>query len=336
MSKLKLPQFWYAHNQQPQSLLVAYLLLPFSWIYRFICLIDQSFTVRNTSSLPVICVGNLTMGGGGKTPTARMINEIVKEHGKFATPCFLMRGYKGNFSGAMEVNPSTHTTWDVGDEALMQVRYAPVIVAKDRKKGSQLAAKRGYDIIIMDDGFQNFSLKKNLSIIVIDGGFGFGNGLCFPSGPLREPVRTGIQRAHAALVINRDDNTKLPDLGKLRQYDASLSLHVVENKPTDNDDKKSVIAFAGIARPEKFFQTLEENRFQIHSQFNFGDHHIYTHDQLNHMYKRAVDVKARLITTEKDWIKLSKSWQQKIDHIKISVNPDDGFKSFINKVLDRL
>lgn len=335
MSKLHLPQFWYAENNQPKSALLSYLLSPFSWIYRFGCLMDQAVTIRNKVPLPVICVGNLTMGGGGKTPCARLLFQLAHDHGKFATPCFLMRGYGGNFSGAVEVDSSVHTTWDVGDEALMQSRYAPVIVAKNRKAGAQLAFERGYDLIIMDDGFQNFSLRKNLSILVVDGGFGFGNGKCFPAGPLREPVEVGIARAHAALVINKNDDINLSRLKGLRQFNATLNLHAAGDGEEKSTNRK-VIAFAGIARPQKFFDTLESNGFHIFSQFGFADHHVYTHGQLNHMFQRAEKAGARLITTEKDWIRLSDAWRKKIDYIKISVDPDDAFKAFFGKVLDRL
>ena len=335
MTQLKIPQFWYSENKTQKSTLISCALLPFSWMYQGLSFLDQALTIRGQSDLPVICIGNATMGGGGKTPTARAILDMVREHGKFKTPCFLMRGYGGNFSGAMEVDPAIHTPWNVGDEALMQVQYAPVIISKNRRKGAELAEKRGYDLIIMDDGFQNYSLRKNLSILVVDGGFGFGNNRCFPSGPLRESVKKASGRAHAALIINKTDAVDMELLNGVRQFDATLSL-INKTDDTSDDINKKVIAFAGIARPQKFFDTLEDNEYSVHSQFGFADHHLYTHGQLNSMYQRAKKSKSRLITTEKDWVRLSDAWKKKVDYIKIKIHPDEGFKSFVFNVLDRL
>lgn len=319
----------------PKSKLISALLIPFSWLYRFVCLIDRAASVEAKSPIPVICVGNVTVGGAGKTPTARLLFELIKEHGEFQTACFMMRGYGGHFSGAMEVEPTQHTPWDVGDEALMQARYAPVIVSRNRKKGAEMAYKSGYDIIVMDDGFQNPSLKKDFSLLVVDGQFGFGNERCLPAGPLREPVKNALKRAHCTLVINRDGEHDLSALKKNRHYEASVKLDT-QSLSTPIEDGQKIIAFAGISRPEKFFQTLEHNGYTVHSKFGFPDHHVYTHGQINTMYQRAQKAGARLVTTEKDWIRLSKSWKEKIDYIKISVSPDDAFKTYFFNVLNKL
>lgn len=333
MSHLKIPQFWHGEDKKKTSPLLSMALLPFSWIYRILVHVDRAVTITETPNLPVICVGNVTMGGGGKTPTARVILNIAREHGKFKTPCFLMRGYGGNFSGAVDVDPTMHTQWDVGDEALMQAQYAPTIVARNRKKGAELALQRGYDLIIMDDGFQNFSLKKHLSLLVIDGGFGFGNGKCFPAGPLRETIDDAVKRANAALIINKTDAIDTKKLKDTRQFEATLKVSEHANGDTDN---KKVIAFAGIARPQKFFKTLEDEGYDIHSEFGFSDHHIYTHTQLQHMYQRAQKSGSRLITTEKDWVRLSASWKKKIDYVKIEVMPEASFTNYITRFLDHI
>lgn len=333
MAQLKIPQFWYSENKGKDKTVLSYALLPLAWIYQGLSHLNQALTIRGQANIPVICIGNVTMGGGGKTPTARAILDMVKEHGNFKTPCFLMRGYGGNFSGAMEVDPAIHTTWDVGDEALMQVQYAPTIVSRNRRKGAELAEKHGYDLIIMDDGYQNFSLHKNLSLLVVDGGFGFGNGKCFPAGPLRETVSSATKRAHAALIINKPDDFDIKNFKDTREYNAVLDL---VDKTSDESGNKKVIAFAGIARPQKFFDTLTANGFDLHSEFGFADHHIYTHGQLNHMYQRAQKSGARLMTTEKDWVRLSNTWKKKIDYVKIAITPENAFKDFLFKVLDRL
>lgn len=332
MKKLNVPHFWYSQDETRKSPLLSKALLPFSYLYRGMAYLDRAVTRTQKSPLPVICIGNLTMGGAGKTPTARAVLNMVAEHGKFATPCFLMRGYGGTHKGPLEVDLTVHTSWYVGDEALMQARYAPVIVSANRYKGARLAQKRGYDLIVMDDGFQNPSIKKDLAFIVVDGGFGFGNGQCFPSGPLREPIASGLSRCNAAIVINRTAGVDLAALGNKKQYEASI---YVENAP-DKDHKREVVAFAGIARPEKFFKTLEDNGYHIHAQYSFPDHHTFTHGELRQIESRAEEAGMDIITTEKDWIRLSETWQEKIDCLRISVKLEDKFKSALFKALDRL
>lgn len=334
MKQLKLPQFWYAKHFEVKSRTLSFVLWPLSYVYRFACLLNRAATVQYKSRLPVICVGNVTMGGGGKTPTARALMQFVKEHGRFKNPCFLMRGYRGNASGPLEVDPKIHTAWDVGDEALMQVRYGPVIVARNRRQGAKLAEQRGYDLIIMDDGFQNYSLYKDLSILVVDGTFGFGNNLCFPAGPLREPVSQAVERAQMAIVINPDGRFDSRPLGSIKKFNAELELVHQQDQDT-NADSKSVIAFAGIARPEKFFTTLEDNGYTILARFAFGDHHTYTHDQLKSIMQRASESGVHVVTTEKDWIRLSNAWQQKIGYIKIAVKLSDECRENLHKILDR-
>ncbi len=331
MVKKQIPQFWYA-SEEETSPLAALLLKPFSLLYQGISTTNRAITRTRKSPLPVICIGNLTMGGAGKTPTARAIHDVVKAQGKFATPCFLMRGYGGKNKGPIEVDLTSHTSWDVGDEALMQARYAPTIVSRNRYDGAKLAKKLGYDIIIMDDGFQNMSLKKDISIIVVDGGFGLGNKQCFPSGPLRETVESGSARASAALIINRTDITKNINIGTLKQFDAAIELQDT-GKPNKN---KKVIAFAGIARPEKFFNTLEENGYHLHAHYGFPDHATYTHGQLNKLMSLADKEGIPLITTEKDWVRLSKKWQSKISYLKIAINLDDKFQNYITTKLDNI
>jgi len=335
MKTLKMPSFWYASHFEVKSKTVSLALWPLSYAYRFACLLDRAATIQYKSRLPVICIGNVTMGGGGKTPTARAVFNFVKEHGRFKNPCFLMRGYRGNASGPLEVDPKVHTVWDVGDEALMQVRYGPVIVSRNRRQGAKLAEQRGYDLIIMDDGFQNYSLYKTLSILVVDGSFGFGNGLCFPAGPLREPVPQAVSRAQMAIVINPDKHFDSRQLRSIGKFDAELELLHKKDQAEEDTDKKSVIAFAGIARPEKFFTALEHSGYSVHARFAFGDHHTYTHDQLKRITQRAEKDNLQVITTEKDWIKLAESWKRKIGYIKIAVKLDEQGQDALRKALDR-
>jgi len=305
---------------------------PASKLYEFGGVANRTITQERKSPIPVICVGNISIGGAGKTPTARAIMELVQEHGKFETPCFLMRGYGGAEKGPLEVNESQHTSYSVGDEALMQSQYAPTIIARDRYAGACLAQKSGYDLIIMDDGFQNPRLKKDLSLLVVDGTFGFGNGRVFPAGPLREPVAHALKRTQGIIVINRNDETDLSSIAKAKQFDAHIEL-VNKGGP---DAGKKVIAFAGIAMPEKFFNTLEENGYHLYAHHAFPDHHVYRHGDLDKIVSTAKAKNLSVITTEKDWIRLSDHWQSKISYLKIAVALDDKFKRTLFNYLDRL
>ncbi len=331
MAKLQIPSFWYA-QEDDTSPLMAKLMWPVSKLYEGVCAGNRAITREESSPIPVICIGNLTMGGAGKTPTARAIMQLVADHGKFATPCFLMRGYGGAEKGPIEVSPSMHTTYDVGDEALMQAQYAPVIISSDRHKGAKLAQESGYDLIIMDDGFQNPRLKKDLSLVIVDGGFGFGNGNVFPAGPLREPVAKGLKRAQGVIVVNRTEGVDLSALGTAKQFDASIIL----SKKGKGSEKKKTVAFAGIARPEKFFDTLEANGYSLHAHHAFPDHHIYNRSQLEKIVSQAEKAGASVITTEKDWIRLSDQWKNKISYLKIEIQLDDRFKRTLFKFLDNL
>jgi tetraacyldisaccharide 4'-kinase len=331
MAKLKLPSFWYA-QEEATSPIMAKVMWPISKVYEGLTICNRAITREKKSPLPIVCIGNLTMGGAGKTPTARAVMKLVQSHGKFATPCFLMRGYGGAEKGPMEVSTEINTSYDVGDEALMQAQYAPVIISQDRYAGALLAKKSGYDLIIMDDGFQNPKLHKDLSLIIVDGGFGFGNGNVFPAGPLRETVKSGLARAHGVIVINRTDGVDLSALGNAKQFDGRIAL----TKKGDQSDGKKVVAFAGIARPEKFFETLEANGYHLHAHHAFPDHHVYRRGELEKIVAQADKASIPAITTEKDWIRLSDQWKKKISYLKIDIELDERFKRTLFKFLDRL
>ena len=332
MAKLIIPGFWYKNGSSYLSKIIIYALLPISYAYRFVTHLRQAMTFTRKSPVPVICIGNMTMGGAGKTPVARAILKNVQKHGRFQSPCFLMRGYGGHLEGPVSVERSQHTVWDVGDEALMQTRYAPVIVARDRYEGAVFARNSGYDMVIMDDGFQNPGIKKDLSFIVVDGGFAFGNGHVFPAGPLREPLKRGLKRATAAIVINPKTGSYPDNLGILKQFSASINAH----NPKLNLADRTIIAFAGIGRPKKFFDSLENMGYNLYAHYAYPDHHIYTHDELTQITQVAKTNSLSVITTEKDWVRLSAKWQQKISYLSIDIDFDDNFEQYLFQKLDKL
>jgi tetraacyldisaccharide 4'-kinase len=269
----------------------------------------------------VVCVGNLTAGGSGKTPVALAIGARLKAKG--ARVFFLTRGYGGSEAGPLEVTPS-HTAAQVGDEALLLARSAPTIVARDRAAGAALADKKRAEIIVMDDGHQNFTLAKDLSLVVVDGETGFGNGRMIPAGPLREPVARGLARADAVVVMQDGD----PDLAGYHGPRLRARL-VAKDRHFQN---KAVFAFAGIGRPEKFVASLKEKGAIVTGTQFFADHHPFTTDEISSLRARAGD--ALLVTTEKDLVRLAEKDRAAIATLAVRAHFDD--ETALDALLARL
>ena len=260
--------------------------------------------------MPVICVGNLTAGGSGKTPIAIAIAERLKARGR--KPVFLTRGYGGKASAPLLVKPH-HTARVTGDEALLLVRAAPTIVSRDRAVGAAKAAEEAADVLVMDDGFQNFALAKTLSLVVVDGGGGFQNGMVLTAGPLREPVTQGLRRADAVIIVG--DGT--PDL---EGYGGPLLRARLAPLPNDFAGR-SVFAFAGIGRPQKFFDTLKAVGAFVKGTHEFADHHIYDLQDLKGLRDQARG--DLLVTTEKDLVRIPPEWRGGIAALAVEAVFDD-------------
>jgi tetraacyldisaccharide 4'-kinase len=254
--------------------------------------------------VPVICVGNLTHGGAGKTPTALAVGALLNNAG--AKPFFLSRGYGARLGGPVQVDPAGHSAADVGDEPLLLARIAPTVVAKDRVAGAALARSAGATAIVMDDGFQNPSLIKDLSILVIDGGRGIGNGCVFPAGPLRAPLGAQLDRAHAVLVIG-DGNAASAVIASARKRGIPIfTARLVPDQAGAAALKgKSVLAFAGIGNPEKFFAILDAAGADVHGRRAFTDHHPYTGSDAAALLAQAAAGGLVPVTTEKDMVRLT-------------------------------
>jgi len=293
---MKAPDFWF--RDRPSWLSV--MLRPFSWLYAFGHFLHVQFVKPYRSSLPVICIGNLVVGGSGKTPTALAVMEHIQNTQLFDKPVFLTRGYGGSFEGPILIDPKVHDASMAGDEALLLARKAPVIVSRDRKAGAKLAEQNGFDVILMDDGLQNPSLYKDLRLIVIDGGTGFGNGLTLPAGPLREEIESGLANSDAVLVIGEDKK----NVQALVPQETSILNASIESETGPLKDTP-YLAFCGLGRPEKFFATLRNLGVNLVDCVSYPDHHAYNQDDLDQLHERAGAVQARLITTEKDAVKLA-------------------------------
>lgn len=310
---LRAPEFW----RPGGGGLPALLLSPFSALY-------AGATKRRVARegwqapVPVICCGNVTAGGAGKTTVAidlldRLRRRGVEAHG-------LLRGYGGRLKGPVRVDPERHDSRDVGDEALLLAGVAPTWVSADRAAGARAAIAEGAQAIVMDDGLQNPTLAKSLSLLVVDGGFGFGNGRVIPAGPLREPVAAAAARAHAAVLIGADETSVLAAL--------PAELPVLRARLTPGPETamlagRPVLAFAGIANPRKFFDTLTEAGVIVVGRQSFADHYPYDETDIRALLKEAEALHALPVTTRKDIVRVPAEFRDRIAVASIGIAWDD-------------
>lgn len=300
------PSFWYRQETQKQKFLTQ-VLAPVGRFYAWV--VRQRFDLHYPVPLsrPVVCVGNLVAGGSGKTPVVAALVSLLQDRG--LNPHILTRGYGGREEGPLQVSVSRDTAADVGDEALILSDAAPVWVSRNRPLGAQSAIDTGADIIIMDDGFQNPTIYKNFSLLVIDGASGFGNGQIFPAGPLREKIADGIARADAVVIIG-EDKTGLRASFAVEKPDMPVFSAVLKAKEGNPDlFGKSVFAFAGIGRPEKFRDTLMAAGAMLEGWSEFPDHYLYVEDDLKELMDAATQKNALVITTAKDHVRLPEAYR---------------------------
>lgn len=316
---MRAPDFWRTHGLLPA------LLSPASAIWRH----RSAARIANASpiavSVPVICVGNAVAGGAGKTPVAIAVSESIRRQG--VEPHFLSRGYGGNLPGPVLVDPADHDAKSVGDEPLLLSRHAPTWVARDRVAGAQSAASAGADVIVMDDGFQNPSLRKNVSLLVVDGEYGFGNRRVLPAGPLREDLDGAVARADAVVIIGTDSYGAKSVVGTQKPVLNARFVPVIED---DDLSGKPVVAFAGIGRPEKFFETLAGMGCDIVETRSFADHHPYGSDEVMRIVEIAAAAGAQAVTTEKDAMRLPLEAQDMVRTLRVALEWED------RDALDRL
>lgn len=304
---MKTPTYWDKKN------LVSCALYPTGKLYGWLTSLRIKFVQPNSVDKPVICVGNLTAGGTGKTPVSISFSNLLKELNY--NPFFVSRGYGGKLKDIM-VDPKHHTSQETGDEPLLLAQHAPVVINSDRYKAAQKAINNGADIIIMDDGFQNPSLKKDLSFLVFDGIYGIGNGWCIPAGPLREEFSAGIKRADAIIIIGNDQQ----NIAKK----TNLPCFMAKISPIkQNYQNKNIIAFAGIGRPEKFYTSLRDLDFNLLKTHDFPDHHKYTKEELENLIEFANLQNADIFTTSKDFVKIPAGLRKHFKVLEIEIKWDD-------------
>jgi tetraacyldisaccharide 4'-kinase len=312
---------WFWRGATPAARLMRAALLPAAVLYDVGQQLRWRLTAPVDAGVPVICVGNASVGGTGKTPFAMMLQRLLAAEGVEAH--FLTRGYGGSLRGPVKVD-AQHTVEETGDEAPLLARVAPCWIAKDRAAGARAAAAAGAPAIIMDDGFQNPSVRKTLSFLLLGGD---ENGLApFPAGPMREPLARAIGRADAAVVsapLSRSQESEAPPrFGVIAEIEASIP-------------PQPVLAFCGIGRPARFFDALEADGFALAGRETFPDHHPYTAPELARLRNRADKANAALITTEKDLVRLAPADREGVAVARLTLRADDP-AALVRFVLDRI
>lgn len=301
------PEFWRAEaSGRDAALALRALLTPISWVYAAAAAQRFRATTPRHAPAPVVCVGNLTVGGAGKTPIVRAIRARLGQGAHT-----LSRGYGGRIEGPLRVTPDMDAR-EVGDEPLLHAADGPAWIARDRFAGAMAAAQAGAHAIVMDDGFQNPSLAKDLCIVAVDPLYGIGNGQVFPAGPLRERLADGLARADAIIMLGAD-------VGRPSWLEGfAKPLLRARLAPIANPPDGKLVAFAGLARPEKFLETLEAAGADVVEFVPFDDHHVYTEENLNLLAQLADDHGATLITTEKDAARLAPEWRTRVHVLAVA------------------
>lgn len=334
--RLDEPQWWYGKTPDLRQRLLA----PIGHLYGWI--VEARFRRHRPyrSRFPVICVGNFTAGGAGKTPLALFIAQLLLERGE--SPVFLSRGYGGTSAGPAWVEDSPDAAQQFGDEPLLLARLAPTLIAHDRKAGLQMIEDGGWhaSVVIMDDGLQNPALIKDLSIAVVDGRRGVGNGEVIPAGPLRAPLEFQLGLIDAIVVRDPDAAKPLQEHGVHQLLRHTFPGPVLAARAVPSGDtawlaKTPIVAYTGIANPDRFFRLLEASGARIVQRIAFPDHHVFSRADAVRLLRHAQDTDARLVTTEKDWVRLKGSTGVRNDLLE-KTEPFAIEMAFEARDLDRL
>jgi len=323
---MQAPEFWTRDGALARGL------QPLAWLYGAAGRLRWAASRPWRAGVPVICIGNLVAGGAGKTPTALALGHALTQRG--IALHFLSRGHGGRLTGPIRVDPDRHQAADVGDEPLLLAAAAPAWIARDRTAGARAAIAAGAQAIIMDDGFQNPSLAKDLSLLVIDEAYGLGNGRVHPAGPLREPADVGLARADRVVLLRSGEAPAPISVPIATMTPPPLTARLIPSGDALALRGRRVLAFAGIGRPQRFFHTVRELGAELVGQHGFPDHHPYREDEIWKLVELAGDLDAQAVTTAKDAVRLPPGARDMVTVINVALafdRPDD-----LDQMLDRV
>jgi tetraacyldisaccharide 4'-kinase len=320
------PKFWDRNDG-----VIVKLLEPVSKIYNAISSARYSSVTPEAVAIPTICVGNVVVGGAGKTPIAAAVCELLKN--EMRTPHIISSGYGGYIKNVVRVDDRIHTYLQVGDEALLLSRVAPTWIGKNKAHACRAAISAGADVIVMDDGLQNNTVAKNLSILVVDSVQGFGNERVLPAGPLRETVESGIRKSDIVLIIG-ERNEAIEDRVLSISKDMKIYHAKTEAVHQAPELAAKVIGFCGLGYPSKFKATLEQAGYNVTDFIVFRDHHAYTITEIQKLITMARRVDARLVTTWKDYVKIPSVFKDDVEAIgvQLKIEEDEFCHSLIGSL----
>lgn len=330
MKIIKTPQFW-RHKS-----LISFLLYPFSILYLFLYkALNQFKNPYISDSCFIICVGNAIAGGAGKTPFVISLAEHFSQNQELKIAIF-SKGYGGKLAGPMFVE-NNHDCFEVGEEAVLMQKHANVIMAKNRLAGIKFAEKHGIELLIMDDGMQNDTVKKDITILLTDSIVGFGNGFLLPAGPMRETFSDSFNRADYVALVNHCSKNAKEDLSvNLSEFRGEIFICKPNFPDAEAIQNAKFVAFAGIGYPEKFFNSVrkvigDENLLQ---EISFPDHYYYDENDIEKIINLAQELNVQIITTEKDYFKIPKKFRNQIFTLKMSISINESFLSVLNEAVN--
>ena len=325
MINLKYPNFWSKKGW------LSSVMVPFSYIYTFLGFIRTQTTKKIILPQKIICVGNITLGGSGKTQIVAWLAQKLTQ--KKISFVIVTKAYKSDLMKAKLVE-KTDTAKEVGDESVMLRQYGPVIAAKKINYALPLIHRINPEIVILDDGMQNPVLQKNLQILAIDSLKGIGNNRIFPAGPLRESLKSGLAKSDLIFIIGNNQSRDFTLINSITLSQKPYFTPTIKLKES-LDKNMEYIAFAGIGNPEKFYSLLLENNLKVKQYISFGDHHHYSEDEIKKLLELARLNKASLITTEKDYVKLTNNYKELIICARVGLEFENEQKS-IDLIYEKL
>ncbi len=326
------PEFWNFTDGRESAPMIRLLLTPISWITAWMARRRFETTESYNPGVPVICVGNATLGGTGKTPVAIYLLKSLRRLG--INVVGLTRGYGGSEKGPIPVLPK-HSAEQVGDEPLLLAEHARVWVSAGRDDGARAAVSHGAQVIVMDDGHQNPQVEKSLSLLVVDAETGFGNGAVFPAGPLREKLSEALNRADAIILMKPAPEFEISE--RLKEQLKGKIILPAYLAPAAPPPKGKLYAFAGIGRPNKFFDSLRRHGAELVEAMAFDDHYKYKATDLESLFELASEYEAKLITTEKDIVRVPKGYRKGVSAWPVSVVFEDELtlRRLLHPIIER-